>query len=743
MGNSTVRRRLALTCIAATAVVSMILAAREARRTFATPARTPPRAVHRQTPYAGLPLGFEANLGQVDKRVKFVARGSRYNLLLTSDGATLEARPRMPASAREFPSGVVNLRLREANPNPRIEGQDKLTGKSNYFIGNHRAEWRRNIPRYGRVAYRAIYPGVDLIFYGNQGQLEHDFVIAPGADLHRIRFELQGATAMEIGENGDLVAQTLGGTIRQLRPIVYQDWNGSRHFLPGRYVLFGANQVGFEVAGYRADTTLVIDPVLAYSSYLGGSDRDAGFSVAVDAGGNVYVSGATASVDFPTRNPEQPNNAGGYDAFVTKLDPTGNVVFSTYLGGSGDENNFHSGVEASGVAVDSVGNVYLVGRTSSVDFPIVNGFLPNYAGGDYDAFVAELSADGSTLLYSTYLGGSANDSGNGIAVDSVGAVYVTGGTRSDTDFPITAGAYQRFSNGQLDAFVTKIDPTQVGLASRIYSTFLGGTGNDRGTAIAVDAFGNAYVTGRTDSTDFPTNPPQSSYNGAVDAFVTELSADGSALNYSIYLGGSGLDVGNGIVVDSAGNAYVTGETGSPDFPVTNGYQTAKGGSSDAFVTEIAPGGTVVVYSSFFGGAALDRGTGIALDPTGHVLITGETSSDDFPQLNAFQTARAGGKDAFLAQFDTSQVGQASLLYSSCLGGSANDIAYGMAVDPSGNAWVVGQTSSTDFPVVNATYAPYQGGPTDAFISEIANPAAYPSSLFHSVPSVKTSGMPVH
>jgi uncharacterized repeat protein (TIGR01451 family) len=407
---------------------------------------------------------------------------------------------------------------------------------------------------------------------------------------------------------------------------------------------------------------------------------------------------------------------------VTKLDPTGAVIFSTYLGGSGNENDFRPGVESSGIAVDPAGNVYLAGRTSSLDFPVVNAVLPSYGGGDYDGFVAKLSADGTILLYSTYLGGEASDSANGIAIDSSGAVYVTGGTRSINDFPITAGAFQGFSNGQLEVFVTKIDPTRQGAASLIYSTYLGGQGIDRGSAIAVDSSGNAYAVGRTDSPDFPTrNPYQAFYKGAADAFVAVLNATGTDLVYSTFLGGSGLDVANGVAVDALGNVYVTGETASPDFPIAQGYQTTNQGGSDGFVAQLDPTGAVLVYATYLGGRALDRGTGIALDASGTIAITGETASANFPAVNAFQAALAGGKDAFVARLDPSRQGAASLLYSSFLGGSADDGAYGIALNSAGEAWVVGQTASAaDFPTLNGVQPTFGGGPSDAFVARVSN-----------------------
>ncbi len=698
----------------------------------------------RQT-YATLPLSFEANRGQTVPKVKFLSRGNGYGLFLSSTEAVLRLRkPAAPGetdsqTAAATPPATLRMKLGGANEAPQVEGLDELPGKSNYFIGNDPTKWRTNIPSYAKVKYRDVYPGVDLVCYGNQRQLEYDFVIAPGADAGSIRLAFEGAEEMRIDDRGDLVLRIAGTEIRQYRPAVYQEVDGRKHFLPGRYVLRGSRAVGFAVAGYERDKALVIDPVLAYSSFLGGSGLDNAHAVAVDQADNVYLTGETISVNFPTQSPFQPANGGGSDAFVVKLNPTGaTILYSTYLGGSGNENDFRTGVDSSSIAVDSAGNIYVTGRTSSLNFPVMNAVLPSYRGGDYDAFVSKLSADGSALLYSTYLGGDANDAGNGIAVDSTGNIYVTGGTRSD-DFPISAAAFQGSLNGQLDAYVTKIDPTQVGGASLIYSTYLGGLGIDRGTAIAVDSAGNAYVTGRTESPDFPTrNALQGTYGGAADAFVAKLNSGGTDLIYSTYLGGNQLDVGTGIVVDSAGNVYVTGETASPNFPTQHAYQGTLGGSSDAFVAQLDPSGAVLVYSTFLGGTGLDRGHSIALDSTGKVYVAGETSSGNFPTVSPFQPVSGGGKDTFVAKLDPSQTGTPSVVYSSYLGGSGDDVGFGIAVNSAGDAWVAGQTASANnFPTVNPVQPAFGGGPSDAFVARVSSAAATPDYAVSASPPSRT------
>jgi uncharacterized repeat protein (TIGR01451 family) len=723
----------------------------------AAPHRTvlPPAREGRARP----PIAFEINAGQTDARVSFLARGRDFTLFLTSNTATLRLRaPRSAGSPADTGAtnklaagnvrrsdAVLSLRLAGANPAPQVEGLGLLPGRSHYFLGRDPQRWRTNIPHYGRVRYHDVYPSVDLAFHGDHGSLEYDFLVAPGGDRRRIQLELDGADALRIDDSGELIARVGGGEVRQARPIVYQEWADGRHFLTGRYVMRGARRVGFEVDGSRADLTLVIDPVLDSSSFLGGSSADVGHAVAIDANDNVYLTGETISTDFPTVIPEQPFNAGGADAFVTKLDSSGTVeLFSSYLGGSGQENDFHAGVESSGVAVDAVGNVYLAGRTNSVDFPVARALFNSYRGGDEDGFVAKLSNDGSTLLYSTYLGGANNDSANGIAVDSAGNMYVTGGTKSDQDFPITPGVFQSASGGGTDAFIVKIDPTQTGAASLVYSSFLGGSGTDRGTAVAVDSSGNAYVTGRTDTPDstFPiVNPFQGTNGGGVDAFVSVVNSNATQLVYSTFLGGSGLDVGNGIAIDNAGNMYVAGETASPNFPTTaNGFQQMNAGSSDAFVAQLDPTGSVLLYATYLGGGSLDRATGVAViappaRDAGKLWVTGETSSANFPVLNAFQGNLGGGKDAFVAQLDPGQQGAASLLHSSFLGGTADDFALGIAVNSSGNAWVIGPTSSaTTFPIVGAVQAVFGGGGSDAFVALVSSGSGAPDYSVSATPS---------
>ncbi|MCH8267392.1 MAG: SBBP repeat-containing protein, partial [Acidobacteria bacterium] len=617
---------------------------------------------------------------------------------------------------------VLRLKLAGSNPAPQVTGIEELPGKSNYFIGNDPEKWRTNVPHYAKVRYQDVYPGVDLIYYGNQRQLEYDFVVAPGADPEAIQLELQGADHLEIDATGDLLLHFASGQIRLRKPLIYQEKNGQgragiRQEIAGGYVLRGRNQVGFQVADYDRNQPLVIDPVLVYSSYLGGNFEDFGKGIAVDSNGNAYITGQTGSTDFPTATPFQPAFGGGGfpgDVFVTKLNAAGDaIVYSTYLGGSGLD-------LGEGIAVDSSGNAYVTGNTFSTNFPTASPTPTGSANsGGSDAFVTKLNATGDALVYSTYLGGSNDDFGFGIAVDSNGNAYVTGNTNSNDFIPLAIfrNDFQTsFAGGASDAFVTKFNP---GGSTIDYSTYLGGSGDDAGESIALDASGNAYVTGETSSVDFPSAGSfQSVLGGLRDVFVTKLNAAGTALVYSTYLGGDDRDVGFGIAVDSSGNAYVTGDTRSTNFPTANALQPGLGGETDPFVTKFNAAGSALVYSTYLGGSDLDSGLAIAVDSSGNAYVAGGTNSTDFPTANPFLVAKVGSFDAFVAKLNAAG---SALRYSTFLGGTGEDIGRGIAVDATGNAYVTGNTLSTNFPTVGPFQTNCVGGVdgcADAFVAKI-------------------------
>jgi hypothetical protein len=565
------------------------------------------------------------------------------------------------------------------------------------------------------VRYSEVYPGIDVVYYGNQRRLEYDFVVEPGRNPDAIALEFAGAEKMEVEpETGDLLLGIGEKIIRQHKPVVYQETSAGKREVDGRYALRSGGRVGFEVGEYDRNATLIIDPVLVYSTFLGGNgSQEQGKSIAVDSTGNAYVAGFTESADFPTANAAQGTNRGAFDVFVTKLNAAGSaLVYSTYLGGSGSE-------LCQALAVDSTGNAYVTGSTVSTDFPTVNAIQSTTGSpGASDAFVAKLSTSGSALVYSTYLGGTGFEAGISIAVDSTGNAYVTGFTES-TNFPI-ANALQSTFGPPADAFVTKLNAAGSAL---VYSTFLGGIGQDQGESIAVDSAGNTFVTGYTHSNDFPTlNALQGTPGGDRDAFVTKLNAAGSALVYSTYLGGSDLDVSESMAVDSAGNAYLTGMTHSANFPTANALQSALGGLADSFVTKLNATGSALVYSTYLGGNEHDVGYGIAVDPAGNASVTGFTVSTNFPVVNPFQSTigRAGFEDAFVTKLNAAG---SALVYSTYLGGTDRDGGFAIAVDSAGDAYVTGSTFSRCFPTTAGAFdTSWSLGFEDAFITKISETA---------------------
>jgi hypothetical protein len=629
---------------------------------------------------------------------------------------------RVPSPTARTPA-FLRMKLIGANPHARVTGLDELPGKTNYFIGSDPKKWRTNIPNYAKVKYQDIYPGIDLVYYGSQRELEYDFVVAPGADPSAIALEIVGEGSglpraaggrPYIAENGDLVITIDAGAVRFHRPVVYQPATNpesrtpnpgsfnhqssidSRQLRSGRYTLTANNQVGFEVGAYDPTLPLVIDPTLNYSTYLGGLGFDSAFGIAIDSSGNAYLTGETVSADFPTANPIQPSLLGVSQAFVAKLDPSGSaLIYSTYLGGTGGDNS------GSRIALDSAGNAYVVGQTNSTDFPTVNPIQPALAG-SADAFVAKLDDAGSALMFSTYLGGALYDAATGIVVDASGNAYVAGMTAS-SDFPVL-NAFQPRSGGFGDAFVTKLNASGSAL---VYSTYLGGRTDDWAAGIAIDASRDIYVAGTAYSDDFPTaNPLQPRNAGGYDVFVTKLNASGSELVYSTYLGGTGTDYGYDIALDPSGNAYVTGQTASSDFPLANAFQTAIATSPDAFVTKLDANGSALVYSTYLGGNSTEWASSIAIDSTGSAFVAGMTQSTDFPTAAPIQPSNpAGSEDAFVTKFNAAG---SALLYSTYFGGSFNDAADAIAVDSSGNVYVTGQTLSIDFPLKNPLQASHDG-----------------------------------
>jgi hypothetical protein len=665
--------------------------------------------------YGKLPLSFVENKGQVDKKVSFYLKGSQGTIYFTKEAIIYdlilgEPRPSKREGRRttkEVKRLSFTLKPVGARKGVRLIANERLPGRVNYFIGSDPKGWRTDIPIYREILYEGFFTGIDLRLYGTNNQMEYDFIVQPGADPDAIRMAFNGIEGLNVDEAGNLVIRTPFGALKHLRPVIYQEVDGRRQMVEGSFKV-AKKSFGFEVKAYDRDLPLIIDPVtLSYSTYLGGSADDYGYGIAVDSSGNAYVAGLTTSPDFPTEYPYQGTSGGSNDAFVTKLGPAGDILsYSTYLGGNGQEQGL-------AIAVDSSGNAYVTGDTDSTDFPTQNPYQGT-SGGGWDAFVTKLGPAGDTLSYSTYLGGSNAEFCYAIAVDSSGNAYVAGVTIS-TNFP-TVNPYQgTFRGGVCDAFVTKFGPAGDSLS---YSTYLGGSLGDWDRGIAVDSSGNAYITGFTDSTDFPThNPYQGTSGGGREAFVTKLGPAGDTLSYSTYLGGGGEDRGSGIAVDSSGNAYVTGYTISGDFPTVNPYQGTSEGGWDAFVTKFSPAGDSLSYSTYLGGSSSDIGYGIAVDVSGNAYVTGYTNSADFPTVNPYQ-GTLGVTDAFVTRLDPAGD---TLSYSTYLGGSNGAMGYGIAVDVSGNAYVTGNTYSTDFPTVNAYQGTFGGGVVDAFVTKLVLP----------------------
>jgi hypothetical protein len=689
-------------------------------------------------------MAFERNQGQTDAQVKYMARGSGYILFLTANGAVFSLRSpsaqskrsntgrrtelrarnlQKPGETQKDSTAVVRMQLARANAPAKVSASGQLPGRINYFLGNDSSKWQTDVARYARVSYEDVYPGVSLAFHGAQRQLEFDFVVAPGASPAPIGFHFTGAKGITTDGSGNLLISSTAGVISLHQPIAYQEQHGERKLVDAHFVL-NANNVRFELGSYDHSRELVIDPSVSYeySTYLGGTGNDEGYGIAFDSNGNAYVTGQTASANFPGASNTLTGTA---NAFVTKIAADGSsLVYSIYIGGTGT-----NGDSGNAIAVDASGDAFVAGGTTSSDFPHTSGVFQPTLKGTTNAFVLELAPSGA-LTYSTYLGGTGSDKAFGIALDGSGNAYVVGST-SSIDFP-TQNPLQGYLTGSTGSgFLTKLNSSGTALA---YSTYLGGSSTEAGDladAVAVDSSENAFVAGQTYNASFHTTTGAfqttcgSCSNGNSNAFVTVINPGGSAYVYSTFLGGSGLDAGDGIAVDSADNAYVTGITTSSNFPTTSGaYQTKYGADDDAFVTKLNPAGSALVYSTYLGGSGFDTGAGIAVDGGGNAYVTGQTSSSDFPTANATQSALGGESDAFVSELNAAG---SQLIFSTYLGGSENedDGGYGaIAVDGRGaNIYVTGDTQSTDFPASSSAYQKTNGGGgnADAYVVKFSQP----------------------
>lgn len=672
-------------------------------------------------------LAFEPNRGQFDRKVRFAARANGHTIFLMPDGIVFTpssgskppACSRKPSCGRATAGAPLRLEFVGATSHPHLSASAPVPGVTNYIRGRNPRHWLLHIPHYGTVQYKNLYRGVTLSFHGSGAGPEFDFNLAPRADLALIRLRFHGAKRPRIDSAGNLVIGSAAGLLHLHQPRAYQEIAFVRRPVNAHFRIARSGQVAFALGPYDHCRPLVIDPVLSYSTLLGGGDEDEATAIALDSSGNVYVTGTTASADFPA-----PGGAlsalGTREAFVTSRRADSSALnYTTLIGGSGAD-------FANSIAVNRDGEAYITGSTTSRDFPATPNVVGNLPFGREDAFVAKLNPGGA-IEWATYLGGSDDDSGNAIAIDADGDAYIAGDTLSRDFAGASVNPLQSANRGLDDAFVAELNPAGTRL---LYATYLGGGQADWANAIALDGAQNAYIAGGTASPDFPHTSgafqsrcgTDGTCNGLTDAFVAKIQAGGAALLYSTFLGGSGSEEARGIAVDASGQAYVAGSTTSSDFPAIQAAQASLASAPDAFITALNSSGSAAIFSTYWGGTGADEATAVALDPIGDAYLTGRTQSRDFPATDGFQASPGGGADAFVTEIN----GRGQIVYSSYLGGSGNENSYagsvsqpaigGIAVDAGGNAYLAGNTNSVDFPLVAALQAIYGGGNADAFLA---------------------------
>ncbi|MGE3465591.1 MAG: beta strand repeat-containing protein [Pyrinomonadaceae bacterium] len=706
-----------------------------------------------QPSIGALPVYFEENRGQFDDKAKYFARGTNgFDLFLTATDAVyvvaqkqqehkeqaqyskldaLKAVDRTPRSAT-----AVYMTLVDANEQAESTGSQQLEHRTNYFKGEE-SNWRTDIPNYGQVRIADVYQGIDTVWYGREnGGVQYDFVVAPNADPGQIKWEVKGAQSVELDAEGSLIIKTEYGDIKQNKPYTYQEIDGLRQEIESRFVLETETTgirdprsaiVKFYLGGYDPSKPLVIDPsvnlsTLGFSTFLGGTGSEQGHAIAVDNAGDVYVTGETDLPGFPTTpGTFDPTYNGLDDVFVTKINAAGTaLLFSTFIGGNSEDVSF-------GIAVDSSGNALVTGYTfgGSLVYPTTAGAFDMTHNGTSDVFVTKLDAAGSALLYSTFIGGSENEVGEGIAIDPAGNAFITGNTSGGASaYPTTAGAFDTTHNGSNDVFVTKLNAAGSDL---LYSTFIGGSSTESGNGIAIDPSGNAFIAGTTlgGSPAYPTTAGafDTTHNDSFDVFVTKLNAAGSDLHYSTFIGGNFQDNGRGIAIDSSGNAFVTGHTegGDPSYPTTAGaFATTHSGVTDVFVTKLNAAGSDLLYSTFIGESDTDEAFDIAVDPSGNTFITGYTTSPAYPTTaGAFDTTHNGGLDVFVTKLNPAG---SALLDSTFIGGSSNDFGFSIAIDPSGNALITGNTGggTPAYPTTDGAFDTTFGGFDDVIVTKLGN-----------------------
>ncbi len=657
--------------------------------------------------YGKLPLSFEENKGQTDASVRYLSRGSGYTLFLTEKDAVLSLAT--VDKNRQKNSTAIRMGFAGSTGAATVEASELQPGRSSYLSGRDSSKWLTNISQFGRVNYRNVYPGIDASFYGNQRQLEYDLIVAPGADPKQIRLRYEGIGKITVAKNGNLMIETALGNLEQLAPVSYQTINGVRRPVASKYAVRSNGEVTFDVARYDRSQPLVIDPVVQWSTFIGGTSADVANSIALDSANNIYLTGYTTSADFPeatVRFGGTRGISGTQDAFIVKIAAGGSTLLkSSYLAGENDDQGMV-------IKVDNEGSVYVAGFTNSNFFPTATPFQDTLSSNTVDAFIVKLPPALDSLTFGTYLGGIGDDRVNDMAIDS-GKNIVLVGTTTSSNFSGTTTQV-----GGADAFVAKLNADGRTYAFRVY---LGSRGTDSGNGVALDSANNIYVTGRTNRFDFPTTAgviqPNIVTDGAVDAFVTKYNPTGTRL-YSTFMGGAGYDEGIAIGVDNTGAAYIFGVTESANFPTLNPIRGALSGTRDAFLTKLNPTATARVYSTFLGGSGSDNAEALFLNPaTGGIVLTGWTNSADLPVASANQAAIGGGADAFVMEINPAGTGYVS---SSYLGGAGDDFGNGVTQDGAGNIYVTGTTFSFNFPITAGARQLSLSGTQDAFVTKLSN-----------------------
>jgi len=699
---------------------------------------------------AQLPVGFERNDGQTDARAKFLLRTPGYAAFFNEREVVFSFRHKERRTKRgrtrshTVATSVMQISLVGANPHASLTASEELPGRANYLLGSDESNWRTDVPLFTRLTAENIYPGIDLTYYGSARDLEYDFVVRPGADVSAIRLRFAGRTTLTVGDEGELRVAVDGRELATWRaPVAYQQIAGTRRAVTCSYVLRAGRELGFTTGEYDRSAPLVIDPVLLYASFLGGSGAEAAEAITVYSN-TVYVVGGTTSLNFPAPGGYRTNAYASNDVFIARFNSSGTgLIFATYLGGGGDD-------FGNSIVVDPNGNVCVTGLTDSENFPVRNQFQSSLSG-DSDAFVTRLAAAGNALLYSTYFGGNGYEAGNAITLGGSGGIYIAGETDSEAQFP-KKNPFQNNAGGLLDGFLARFNPTVSGGSSLVFASWIGGADDDRATGIDVDG-SYFYVCGEISaldffSSDFPVkNAFQPEYGGGgSDAWVAKLPLAGTSISWASHLGGYFEDAAATVVVDGAGQVTVVGTTASDNFPVLNAQQPVIGGggsfyTSDAFVARVAPNGTNILYATFLGGEVEEHGSGIGVDANGLVYVTGQTTSTNFPVSGgALQTAYNGGPgDAFVAKLNPAVPGRNGIVYSTYFGGlGTEDPGLGncLFVTTNGDYFFVGTTTSTNgFPSTNAFKSTFEGGYSDAFIAKLASQSDLSVSVSASIEPV--------